>query len=173
MKYHHPKSQVRWFNPCQRFPERAPRTRRGPTPPNENPLRCSGTAAIQSMSNQIPSYLFGLAGCGPVVLLLSKQRTFSLIFNLLAPNDALEAAGLEGSLRRVTSLLTLQSSCWVTVSPPGLNGLNGLILDKLMPVFTARPGSGSDLRGVSAGAVPTSLPRMAFKIGTQVLALGW
>jgi len=30
------------------------------------------------------------------VLLLSEQRTFSLIFNLLAPNDALEAAGLEG-----------------------------------------------------------------------------
>ncbi|KAI9541198.1 hypothetical protein NQZ68_032982 [Dissostichus eleginoides] len=50
----------------------------------------------QSMSNQIPSYLFGSAGCGSVVLLPSKQRTFSLISNLLAPNDALQAAGLKG-----------------------------------------------------------------------------
>ncbi|KAK1881080.1 G polyprotein [Dissostichus eleginoides] len=31
-----------------------------------------------------------------VVLLPSKQRTFSLISNLLAPNDALQAAGLKG-----------------------------------------------------------------------------
>jgi len=30
------------------------------------------------------------------VLLPSKQRTFSLISNLLAPNDALQAAGLKG-----------------------------------------------------------------------------
>ena len=38
------------------------------------------------------------------MLLLSKQRTFSLIFNLLAPNDALEAAGLEGRWQGERSL---------------------------------------------------------------------
>lgn len=35
------------------------------------------------------------------MLLLSKQRTFSLISNLHGPNDALQAAGLEGRWHRV------------------------------------------------------------------------
>lgn len=43
-----------------------------------------------------PQQAFVIHGCPAVVLLLSKHRTFSLIFHLLAPNDALEALGLEG-----------------------------------------------------------------------------
>lgn len=50
------------------------------------------------------------------MLLLSKQRTFSLIFNLLAPNDALEAPGVEGRWQGERSLWMGQTPLILTTS---------------------------------------------------------